>query len=186
MCFGRQQTARKTGGSARQPPPVGSAPIVQHRGIAERIAVAIVDIALRFFHVVTHGIEQTPTGFARFDIQWRAPGSLVAPFSGAERGIIVLRVFERNMIGAAGQAREPKLREVVLPQADGAFLVVTGLADKHQVTAAGAGKFSIVQHDYKIGRSPADCKLRTPLRTSCDAYGCANAARDQGWSYRLL
>jgi len=98
-----------------------------------------------------------------------------------EGDMVVLPLLKRDVIGAAGHARrptgiykeverrreqppsscrEPKLREVVLPQADGTLLVVTVLADKHQITAAGAGKFSIAQHDYKIGRSPADCNRR--------------------------
>jgi len=34
------------------------------------------------------------------------------------------------------------LREVVLPQADGALLMVAGLTLKHQVAAAGQGYFS--------------------------------------------
>jgi hypothetical protein len=83
------------------------------------------------------------------------------------------------VIGAARQARKAQLREVVLPQANGAFLVISRLALEHPVTAAGAGIFIEIHHTFNHrpirfasqihpNRKTKKGRLPAPFSTSCD------------------
>jgi hypothetical protein len=52
------------------------------------------------------------------------------------------------VIGAARQAREAQLREIVFPQADRALLMVSRLVLEYPVTAAGTGIFVEIHHNF--------------------------------------
>ena len=90
--------------STGDPPPVRRAPVIQHRGIGQRIAVTVADIALRLFDVVARRVERAPPVLARLAVERRAGEADVAALGGAEMDEVVLRVLERYVVGAAGEA----------------------------------------------------------------------------------
>jgi hypothetical protein len=82
------------------------------------------------------------------------------------------------VIGAARQAREAQLREIVFPQADRALLMVSRLVLEYPVTAAGTGIFIEIHHISTIGLSGLLRKsiriekqkraVARPFSTACD------------------
>src|SRR3989344_2937164 len=137
--------------SAGQTPPVGLAPVIENRGIGQRVGIAIVDAALRFFDVVSRRIERPPATVTSLDVERLAPFAAVASLGGAEFGEVVLSVFERNMVGTARQAREAELRQIVLPQADRATFAAARLAGEHPVATARTGEQVLVpEHSSNI------------------------------------
>jgi hypothetical protein len=82
-----------------------------------------------------------------------------------------LRLEQTDDSAAAGHERKTQLREIVLPSADGANLVKTGLVIEDQMTAAGTGKLGLVVHRLlgkRLGAENAgqlNDRTNTPLRS---------------------
>jgi hypothetical protein len=75
----------------------------------------------------------------------------VAPFGGPIVDEIALGLGERDVVAAAWHEGEAQLGEIVLPAADRAGLMETGLPVMDQVAATRAGKLLRADHSYVRG-----------------------------------